>query len=106
MNPRRAANVLNRSDKRLWIGVGVSVFFLALLFRKIDFAKLLAALREMDYRYLIPAVLFTFISYFFRAVRWRLLLLPLKETRMGTLFPATVIGYTANSLLTARLREF
>jgi uncharacterized protein (TIRG00374 family) len=93
-------------DKRLWIGIGISLFFLVLLFRKIDFHKLLAAFREMDYRYLWPAVIFTFASYFFRAVRWRFLLLPLKKTRLGNLFPATIIGYMANNLLPARLGEF
>jgi hypothetical protein len=93
-------------DKKLWIGIGISLFFLFLLFRKIDFHKLLTAFREMDYRYLWPAVLFTFVSYFFRAVRWRFLLLPLKKTRFGNLFPATIIGYMANNILPARLGEF
>jgi uncharacterized protein (TIRG00374 family) len=93
-------------DKKLWIGIAISIFFLFLLFRKIDFHKLLNAFREMDYRYLLPAVFFTFVSYFFRAVRWKYLLLPLKKTRLKNLFPATIIGYMANNLLPARLGEF
>lgn len=93
-------------NKKLWVGIGISFFFLFLLFRKIDFHKLLAAFREMDYRYLWPAVLFTFVSYFFRAVRWRYLLMPLKKTRLANLFPATIIGYMANNILPARLGEF
>ncbi len=92
-----------KHDKKLWIGIGISVFFLVLLFRKIEFGKLLAALREMDYRYLLPAVFFTFISYYFRAVRWRYLLLPMKKTGMRNLFSSTVVGYMANNLLPARL---
>ena len=35
-------------NKKLWIGIGISFFFIFLLFRKIDFHKLLAAFREMD----------------------------------------------------------
>ena len=93
-------------DKKLWIGIAISLFFLFLLFRKIDFHKLLNAFGEMDYRYLLPAVFFTFVSYFFRAVRWKYLLLPLKKTRLKNLFPATIIGYMANNLLPARLGEF
>ena len=96
----------HKPDIKLWVGIGISIFFLFLLFRKIDFDKLLAALGEMDYRYLFPAMLFTFISYFFRAVRWRFLLLPLKKTLMRNLFSATIIGYMANNLLPARLGEF
>lgn len=95
-----------KTDKKLWIGIGISIFFLFLLFREIDFNKLLAAMREMDYRYLFPAVLFTFISYYFRAVRWRYLLMPMKRVGMKRLFSATIIGYMANNLLPARLGEF
>lgn len=93
-------------DKKLWIGMAISLFFLFLLFRKIDFTKLAAAFRELDYRYLWPAIILTFISYFFRAVRWRFLILPIKTAGMGNLFSSTVIGYMANNLLPARLGEF
>jgi len=107
MNTWERINVSKRfHDKKLWIGLGISLFFLFLLFRKIDFHKLLAAFREMDPRYLWPALLFTFVSYFFRAVRWRFLLLPIKKTRLKNLFPATMIGYMANNILPARLGEF
>jgi uncharacterized protein (TIRG00374 family) len=107
MNTWERINVSKRfHNKKLWIGVGISLFFLFLLFRKIDFHKLLAAFREMDYRYLWPALLFTFVSYFFRAVRWYFLLLPIKKTRLKNLFPATMIGYMANNILPARLGEF
>ncbi len=107
MNTWERINVSKRfHNKKLWIGLGISLFFLFLLFRKIDFHKLLAAFREMDYRYLWPALLFTFVSYFFRAVRWHFLLLPIKKTRLKNLFPATMIGYMANNILPARLGEF
>ncbi len=92
--------------KKLWIGIGISLFFIFLLFRKIEFDKLLGAFREMNYRYLWPAILSTFISYFFRAVRWRFLLLPMKKTQFGNLFPATIIGYMVNNILPARIGEF
>ena len=88
------------------MGIGVSLFFMALLFRKIDFQQLLAALKTMDYRYLVPAVLFTFLSYFLRAVRWKYLLIPEKNISLASLYPATIIGYMANNLLPARLGEF
>jgi uncharacterized protein (TIRG00374 family) len=93
-------------DKKLWIGMAISLVFMIFLFRKIDYRQLLEAFRAMDYRYLVPALLSTLISYWFRAVRWRLLLMPLKATRMKNLFPATIIGYMANNLLPARLGEF
>ena len=60
----------------------------------------------MDYRYLLPVVVLTFVSYYLRAVRWKYLLLPIKKTAMANLFPSTIIGYMANNILPARLGEF
>ena len=93
-------------DKKLLIGSGISLFFLVMLFRKIELDKLLAAFREMDWRYLALALVMTVASYFLRAVRWRYLLLPLKKTTYGNLVAATLIGYMANNLLPARIGEF
>lgn len=93
-------------DLKFWLGIGISVFFMGLLFRKIDFRQLAAALKAMDYRYLVPAVLFTFCSYFMRAVRWKYLLISEKDISLKSLYPATIIGYMANNLLPARLGEF
>lgn len=89
----------------MWIGIGVSLFFLYILFRKIDFHQLFNAFAEMDCRFLPPAVIATLLGYYVRAVRWRYLLKPLKDTAMKNLFTSTVIGYMANNLLPARLGE-
>lgn len=93
-------------DKRLWIGIGISAALLVMLFRQIDGRQVLAAFRSMDYRYLVPSIFLTFVSYYCRAIRWRYLLLPQKSTSLGNLFPATIVGYMANNLLPARLGEF
>lgn len=90
---------------KFWLGIGISAFFLFLLFRSMDGAKLLSALRRLDGRYLVPAVISTIFSYYVRAWRWKLLLEPEKNTSMGNLFPATAIGYMANNLLPARIGE-
>lgn len=96
----------SRFDLKFWLGIGVSCFFMVLLFRKIDFRQLASALKTMDFRYLLPAVLLTFLSYFMRAVRWKYLLQPEKDISLSSLYPATIIGYMANNLLPARLGEF
>ncbi len=94
-----------RFDVRLWGGIGVSLFFMGLLFRKIDFPQLAAVLKEVDYPYLAGAVVLTFASYFMRAVRWKYLLICERPLPLGSLYPATIIGYMANNLLPARLGE-
>jgi uncharacterized protein (TIRG00374 family) len=96
----------SRFDVKFWIGIGISLFFMALLFRKIDFNQLWAALVTVDYRYILLAVVCTFVSYFLRAVRWHYLLIPEKNIPLSSLYPATIIGYMANNVLPARLGEF
>src|SRR5512139_2864588 len=90
---------------KFWVGIGISAFFLFLLFRSIDGARLMAALREMDGRFLVPAVASTLLSYYLRAWRWKLLLEVEKDASMRNLFTATTIGYMANNLLPARVGE-
>lgn len=97
---------MKKTDIKFWIGIAVSLFFLFLLFRKIDFGQLIIALRTVDYFFIALAVLLTFISYFLRAVRWKYLLVCEKEIPISSLYPATIIGYMANNLLPARLGEF
>lgn len=93
-------------DLKFWLGIGVSLFFMMLLFRKIDFNQLKTALLTVDYRFVLLAVFFTFASYFLRAVRWRYLLIHEKKIPLSSLYPATIIGYMANNILPARMGEF
>jgi uncharacterized protein (TIRG00374 family) len=92
-------------NRQFWIGTGISLFFLYIVFRKISINGLVDAFAAMDYRYLAPALAATLFGYYMRAVRWKYLLKPLKSTSMKNLFPSTIIGYMANNLLPARLGE-
>jgi hypothetical protein len=96
----------SRIDLKFWLGICVSMFFMVLLFRKIDFRQLWLALLTVDYRYILLAVVCTFFSYFLRAVRWHYLLIPEKRIPLSSLYPATIIGYMANNVMPARLGEF
>lgn len=93
-------------DFKFWAGISISLFFMVLLFRKMDMGQLATALESIDYRYLLPALLLTFASYFLRAVRWKFLLIKEKSVPLSSLYPATIIGYMANNILPARLGEF
>jgi uncharacterized protein (TIRG00374 family) len=97
---------VKHSGLLVWGGVGVSLLLLVLLLRKIDFNSLLDALSRLDLRYLAAAIVFTFISYWLRAVRWRYLLIHERPLKLSSLYPAVIIGYMANNLFPARLGEF
>lgn len=95
------------SGKKLqfWAGIGISLLCLLFLLRQMDMVKLVAAFSAMDWRLIPLAVLITFISYFFRAIRWGALLKPMKSVPLPSLYAATIIGYMANNILPARLGE-
>ncbi len=95
-----------RVDIKFLLGIGVSLFFLVLIFRKIDFNQLAAAFKTLNYWYLSAAVVVTLFSLSFRAVRWHFLILPLKKAKPRNLLAATIICYMGNNLLPARLGEF
>lgn len=96
----------SKIDVKTWLGIAISLFFMFMLFRKMDFDQLWFALVRVDYRYIVLAIVCNFVSYFFRAVRWRYLLIQEKLIPLSSLYPATIIGYMANNLLPARLGEF
>lgn len=91
--------------RSLFIGLLISAVFLFLAFRKTDFRELYAHLAAANYWYLLPASVLTIASLWIRAVRWGLLLHPLKPIGAGTLFSATSIGFMCNNLLPMRLGE-
>ena len=90
---------------QFWLGVGVSILLLLVLIYQVDLAEMRDALADANYLYVIPAIGLYFIAVFFRAVRWRYLLSPLKIIPTSRLYPVVVIGYMANNLLPARLGE-
>ncbi len=90
---------------QFWLGGGVSVALLILLFYQVDMGELKDALRDANYFLLAPSIAVYFVAVLFRAVRWRFLLAPLGIFPVGRLYPVVVIGYMANNLLPVRLGE-
>ena len=91
---------------RVWLGIAISLFFLAWAFRQVsDFGSVALALRGANYLYLVPALGAYFFGVWLRAARWHYLLRPLRPVPAGRLFPIVVIGYMANDVLPARLGE-
>jgi uncharacterized membrane protein YbhN (UPF0104 family) len=65
-----------------------------------------STLRAMDARWLAASIFFSYGTYFVRAFRWAVLLRPLRpHPRFWPLFSATVIGFTAVTVL-GRAGEF
>ncbi len=90
---------------KLWIGLGVSVALLALFLLTIDVRRMVDALADANYVWVIPAIALYLVSVAIRTLRWRVLLLHMKPVSVSRLFPVVVVGYMANNILPMRLGE-
>lgn len=79
--------------------LSLAALLLWLSFRGIDFGDLWDVLRKANYWWLVPAVIFSLLSFFIRARRWTLLIEPLGYNPTVThAYHAVVTGYFANML--------
>lgn len=87
------------------LGFIISAVFVFLFIRNIHPQELFQALVEADYWYVIPLFFANMLALFFRSVRWKYLLSPIKKIPLLNLFPAAFIGFMANIILPARIGE-
>ena len=93
-------------DKKTWIGIIISVVAIYFCARGLDFKKVAEGFKEANYLYLIPAIIFIYLSIWIRAPRWRILLHDVdKKISLMRLFRIATIGFMGNSIFPARLGE-
>jgi uncharacterized protein (TIRG00374 family) len=83
----------------------VSLLLIALFLRNADVEQVWSEIRRSRWDLVAVALGAIVVTYVFRAVRWRYLLLPIGPVRLGTAFRTTVIGFAASALLPARAGE-
>ncbi|UCE07728.1 MAG: flippase-like domain-containing protein [bacterium] len=91
---------------KIIIGLLISIGFLFLAFRQLDFQQMKKAFSLAKYWLLLPSLVIIFASHWLRSVRWQFLLNSVKKIPKGNLFSALLIGYAANTILPAHLGEF
>jgi len=89
----------------LVIGVVLGIVFLSLALRNTDYSRLAAALQRANYWYTIPLLLCLGLFYWIKAIRWRILLTPVRAVTTAEVFPAMMAGFASNNLLPAHLGE-
>lgn len=90
---------------KLWSGLLISALFLYLALRQVDFKKTALILLSSNIYYLMLAVLICIVQFFIRAWRWRILLIPVKETGFSNRLLSNLIGFAGNCIFPARLGE-
>lgn len=83
----------------------ISILFLYLAFKKVNLKEVGEILLNTNLLYFAFTILITFIAFFLRAVRWKILLNPLKKFPLTMVFNATMIGFMCNYTLPARVGE-
>jgi glycosyltransferase 2 family protein len=93
-----------------WIGIGISVIFLALALRGLRLDAFWADVQKANLLWVAPGIALYFVAVWFRAWRWAFMLKPLQgvdpaRITAARLYPTVVIGYMGNNIYPARIGE-
>ncbi len=88
-----------------WLGLIISVVFLYLAFREINYDALWQTIRTVRFWWLLPGLAVYFVGVLVRTWRWQYLVKPLKQVSIATLFPIINIGYMGNNVFPLRMGE-
>ena len=92
---------------KLIFGIAVTVVLLWFALRGVAFADVWANIRRGNLWLLLAAVAVATFGFFIRALRWNVLLAPVKvDTKLRSRFAGVSIGFMANNILPARVGEF
>ena len=89
------------------VGIAVTVFLLWYVLRDVAFGEVLANIARGNFLYLGASVFVATFGFFIRALRWKVLLTPVRpDTGLRSRFAGVSIGFMANNILPARVGEF
>ena len=89
------------------VGVSISAFLIWWVLRGESPAEIIAQVSSANPSYFVAALLVGTAGFLVRALRWRVLLHPLKpDTRLHSRFSSVSIGFAVNNVLPARVGEF
>lgn len=106
--PRRGGILGFLTRYRVWIGLLISLVLIYLTFRQQPLDKIGEALGQVNYYWIIPALVLYFAGVWVRALRWHFLLAPIlpaaerAHTSANRLFGPIAIGYAVNDLVPLR----
>lgn len=90
---------------KFWLGLVISIIFLAWSLQGLNWTEFWKILREGNYWWLIPSILVYFVAVWLRTWRWHYMLGHIKRVPTTRLFPTVVIGYMGNNVYPARAGE-
>lgn len=100
------ANRLAKNHRSNALNIGISLFFLDLVFAQLNLQQVGGALAGARWWLLIPSVLALLAHLIIRIWRWQWILRPMGRVPFGPAFRAGMIGIGGNMVLPARAGEF
>lgn len=94
-----------RSSLKTWIGLALSLLFLGLALRNVEWSGVWDSWRAARLDLLLLGTALLVGSWFIAAVRWRVLLSGVEGLRVRDTFAYITIGYLANTVLPLRLGD-
>ncbi len=92
-------------SRRLWIGLAVSLIFIALFLYGTNFQEIGESFADANYLLAFLSLPVYFLAAWFRTLRWRYLLRSLTTASTARLYPVVIIGFMANNIIPARVGE-
>lgn len=93
-------------NRHIWIGLILSLVLLWLAARDVEFGRAWYYIQTVNSVYLLPYMGLVAGEVLIRALKWQVLLQPMKRCSFWKLNSATLIGLMANNVLPARAGEF
>ena len=95
----------SRNQWIIWLSVVLAALFLYLALKNLDWAAFWITLSNAQFGFLPVVLAWGSLSYFVRALRWRVLLSAEKPISRLESFWANMSGYLCNNILPARAGE-
>ena len=90
--------------QQLIFGLVIALIALYYTLRNVSLGEVIVSFKEIDYIYIIPAIVIIILSYIFRAYRWQALLESSLKVDVSGLYSPMMIGFVGN-FLPARAAE-
>jgi hypothetical protein len=90
--------------RQLIFGLVIALIALYYTLRNVSFGEVISSFKEMNYIYILPAIVIILLSYVFRAYRWQALLEDSLKVNVGGLYAPMMVGFMGN-FLPARAAE-
>ena len=104
-NGLKGRTMARGSTMRVILGLGISALCMYLALRGANLAEVTAVVSAINPMYFLPMTSLLIGAFVLRAIRWKVLLEPVKTISVRSLFASTMIGFMANNVLPFRAGE-